>query len=284
MNGEEINGKHEWKIGQVKKFVDAATSYRDKAIITCIFQSGLGVKEICRLNYGHVKDELEAGILPICLELRRQKTNIKFKTFFGRNAVHFLKLYLATRGDLKSEDPLFIKERNRGEEVRMNDNAIEDVFLNIARGMDFIKQNGNDGSYNPARPHSLRAAFNSRLIGKIDQDLREFWMGHAIGAVARAYLNMPTEDMRQLYMGAETYLKIEMTSREAQEQTAKGKDMATMLLEGKVEELEQKVKMHEEIFKQMTEMSFEEFAKWMQEKNRWEWQQQREEDKKQLPS
>ena len=284
VNGEEINGKHEWKIGQVKKFVDAATSYRDKAIITCIFQSGLGVKEICRLNYGHVKDELEAGILPICLELRRQKTNIKFKTFFGRDAVHFLKLYLATRGDLKSEDPLFIKERNRGEEVRMNDNAIEDVFLNIARGMDFIKQNGNDGSYNPARPHSLRAAFNSRLIGKIDQDLREFWMGHAIGAVARAYLNMPTEDMRQLYMGAETYLKIEMTSREAQEQTAKGKDMATMLLEGKVEELEQKVKMHEEIFKQMTEMSFEEFAKWMQEKNRWEWQQQREEDKKQLPS
>jgi hypothetical protein len=51
-----------------------------------------------------------------------------------------------------------------------------------------------------------------------------------------------------------------------------------MILEGKVKELEQRVKMHENIFKQMTEMSFEEFAKWMQDKNRWEWQQQREAD------
>ena len=42
--------------------------------------------------------------------------------------------------------------------------------------------------------------------------------------------------------------------------------------------------MHEEIFKQMTAMSFEEFAKWMQDKNRWEWQQQKEEDKKQFES
>ena len=72
--------------------------------------------------------------------------------------------------------------------------------------------------------HTLRAAFNTRLIGKIDQDLREFWMGHAIGAVARAYLNMPTEDMRQLYMAtAETYLKIEMTSREEHRRNSKRK-------------------------------------------------------------
>jgi hypothetical protein len=26
-----------------------------------------------------------------------------------------------------------------------------------------------DDTYNPARPHSLRAAFNSRLMGKIDE-------------------------------------------------------------------------------------------------------------------
>jgi hypothetical protein len=44
----------------------------------------------------------------------------------------------------------------------------------------------------------------------------------------------------------------------------------------KIESLEQRVKMHEAIFKQMTEMPFEAFARWMQEKDRWAWQQQEE--------
>jgi hypothetical protein len=78
-----------------------------------------------------------------------------------------------------------------------------------------------DNAYNPARPHSLRAAFNSRLIGKIDETLREFWMGHAIGGVAKAYLNMPTKELRKLYMTAEEYLCIEKTSREEIEDKGK---------------------------------------------------------------
>jgi integrase len=275
------NGKHEWKIEQIKQFVDAASNYRDKAIILCMFQSGLGENEICDLNYGDVMDELEAGILPLCLKLIRQKTSVEFKTFFGRDAVKYLKLYLATRKDLNVDSPLFTKERVRGGEARINPSAIQQSFSEIAKDLDFIKQNGG---YNPARPHSLRAAFNSRLINKIDPTLREFWMGHAIGGVAKAYLAMPTEEMRKLYMGAEEFLKIERSSREELDETAKSRDMATMILEGKVKELEQRVKMHEKIFEQMTEMSFEEFAKWMQDKNRWEWQQQKEEDKRQFES
>ena len=39
-------------------------------------------------------------------------------------------------------------------------------------------------------------------------------MGHAIRGVASAYLNMPTDELRKLYMTAEEYLKIEKTSRD----------------------------------------------------------------------
>ncbi len=278
--GKKTNGKHEWKIEQIKEFVDSAQSYRDKAIILCMFQSGLAVNEICELNYGDVMDELEQGILPLCLKLVRRKTSVQFKTFFGRDAVKYLKLYLATRSDLKPEDPLFAKERIRKDDWRITPDLIQQAFSEIAKNVDFIKV--KDNAYNPARPHSLRAAFNSRLVNKIDETLREFWMGHNIGTVAKAYLTMPTDEMRKLYMGAEQYLKIEMTSQEEMDETAKSKDMATMMLEGKVKELEQRVKMHEDIFKQMTEMPFEEFAKWMQDKNRWEWQHQKEEDRKQM--
>ena len=92
-----INHKHEWTIEQIKKFVDSAGTYRDKAIIVCLFQSGLGVNELTQLNYEHIQDEFEKGILPICLKLVRQKTGVEFKTFFGRDSVKYLRLYLETR-------------------------------------------------------------------------------------------------------------------------------------------------------------------------------------------
>lgn len=214
---KKVNGKHEWRISQIKKFVDVAKNYRDKALILCIFQSGLAVNEICQLDYGDIQEEFENGVLPICLKLVRKKTGVQFKTFLGRDSVKYLRLYLSTRKYLKPDSPLFTKKRTRGGIVRLTTGAIQQSFSEIAKDLPFIKQNGG---YNPARPHSLRAGFNSQLIGKIDEVLREFWMGHSIGGVARAYLNMPTDELRKLYMTAEEYLKIEKTSRdEMDEQT-----------------------------------------------------------------
>ncbi|UCD39771.1 MAG: hypothetical protein JSV87_05000 [Candidatus Bathyarchaeota archaeon] len=77
-----INHKHEWTTEEIKAFLDAAPTYRDKAIIACLFQSGLGVNELTQLNYDTVEEELEKGIVPICLKLVRQKTAVEFKTFF----------------------------------------------------------------------------------------------------------------------------------------------------------------------------------------------------------
>ncbi|MGA2681910.1 MAG: site-specific integrase [Candidatus Bathyarchaeia archaeon] len=287
-NGKKENGKHKWKIEQVKQFVDAASSYRDKAIALCIFQSGLGVNEICELNFGDVQDQLEAGVLPISLELIRKKTDVHFKSFFGRDAVKYLKMYLETRGKLSPVDPLFAKERDRGDGWRITPEIIEQSFSEIAKKLPFIKQQKD--AYNAARPHSFRAGFNSRLINKVDENLREFWMGHVVPAVAKAYLEMPDEEMCELYMTAEQYLKIEKTSREEMTEAAKGKSFLSDVLESdvkaykaKVESLEQRVKMHEEIFMKMTDMSFEEFAKWMQDSNRRLFAQQTEEDKKSTP-
>jgi integrase/recombinase XerD len=213
------NGKHKWTIKQIKKFVDAAKSYRDKALILCMFQSGLAVNEICELICGDIQEEFEKGILPLCLRIVRKKTKVEFYTFFGRDAVKYLRLYLATRTDLTPESPLFTKVRARGGDERITTAAIQATFSELAKELPFIKNNG-DG-YNPARPHSLRAAFNSQLINKIDGKLREFWMGHSIGSVAGAYLNMPTEEMRKLYMTAEQYLAIEKTSRDELDEKAK---------------------------------------------------------------
>jgi len=41
-----INHKHEWRIADLKEFIQKAPTMRDKAIILCLFQSGLGVNEL----------------------------------------------------------------------------------------------------------------------------------------------------------------------------------------------------------------------------------------------
>jgi len=280
VNGKKVNGKHEWSIEQIKQFVDAAPSYRDKAIITCIFQSGLAVNEICDLNYGDIQDEFESGILPICLDLVRQKTSVEFKTFFGCDAVKYLKLYLATRGELKPEDPLFVKERARGGEERITTVLIEQFFSEIADKVDFVTVKENH--YNPARPHSLRAAFNSRLVNKIDKDLREFWMGHQVGGVARAYLTMPTEDLRKLYTSAEEFLKIERSSREELDETQKAKSVISDVLQAEVKALQQKVTSLETLYNKLFEMKPEELRLLLQEIDRLLHDRQKAEDKRQF--
>lgn len=275
------NGKHEWELGQIKEFVNTATTYRDKAIILCMLQSGLAVNEICELNYGDIQSELETGKLPLCLKLIRQKTDVEFKTFFGRDAVHYLKLYLETRGKLKPTDPLFAKERLKGGEPRLTPTIIEQTFNKIAEKTSFIKLAKD--AYNPARPHSLRAAFNSLLIGTgVDEKLREFWMGHCIGTDAKAYLQMPTEKMRKLYATAEEYLKIDKSSHEEQEEIAKGKSAFSDVLEADVKALKAKVESLELMYNKLFEVSPEELRELMQEISKRKFAKQHEEDKNQL--
>jgi site-specific recombinase XerC len=208
--GKKVNKKHPWKIEHLKEFVQKASSYRDKALILCMFQSGLAVQEICDLNYGEVRKDLELEVLPICLELVRQKTSIPFKTFFGRDAVKYLKLYLQTRKKLKDSSPLFSK---LAREERLTTNAVQQRFSEIAQELSFISKQDMEG-YNPCRPHSMRSGFKSRLTGKVSDTLIEFWMGHQLQGVSDNYLNKPTEELREDYMDAERYLAIERTSRE----------------------------------------------------------------------
>jgi len=139
----------------------------------------------------------------------RKKTDVEFITFLGADAINYLREYLKTRSNLKDNSPLFT---NIGTNNRATTGSIQNLFRSYAEKMDWIDESAMEG-WNPARPHSLRAAFRSRLTNKVDPTLIEFWMGHSIGEVSRAYLNMPDEEMRDLYENFEHELSIETTSK-----------------------------------------------------------------------
>ena len=146
------NRKHSWTLEEVKRFVDSAQYIRDKAVMLCLFQSGLSIGDLVQLDYGDIRRELEEGRLPLMIHVYRKKTGTEFKTFLGRDTVHYLGLYLSSRQPLEDRAPLFTK---LGAETRVTEGAIQIALRRIAEGLDFIDERDLENGWNPARPHSL---------------------------------------------------------------------------------------------------------------------------------
>jgi integrase len=210
-----VNEKHQWTLEEMKQFIEAQDTLRDKALVALIFQSGLSIGDAMALNYGDVKRELEAGKIPIMIHLNRIKTGVDFRTFIGRDAVKLLGEYLKSRIPLVDGDPLFTK---LGTNKRCTKSALQVKLRRLAPKLPFLPDDDGVNGFTSVRAHSLRSAFRSRLTGKMADTMIEFFLGHDIGAEKRTYINMPVEELRELYGNYEYLLKIERTSKEEAEE------------------------------------------------------------------
>ena len=205
------NDKHEWTLDQVRRLVDSLPYLRDKAIALMMFQSGLGLSDIIKLRYRDIQREYEAGVTPLAIEGYRQKTGVRIRTFVGRDAARYLRLYLSSREPLRKDDPLFTL---LGGVKPVTGASVCKQFREAAAKLDFILDEDLDSGYNPGRPHSLRAAFRSRLTGKVSDDLIETMMAHDIGQSRSTYMMQPLGEVRELYANFEHLLAVERTSKE----------------------------------------------------------------------
>lgn len=209
------NDKHEWTMDQIRLFVEAAEYLRDKAYIMFATQSGLSIGDALDLDYGDIKREYEAGTMPLAIQRYREKTNVPIRTFIGHDALYYLRLYLQSRPSIGPGEPIFTL---LGSPERATAGSIQGKLRDYAEKLDFIIEEDTGEGYNPARPHSLRSAFRSRLTGKMDGDLIEFFMAHELGQEKSTYMNMPLEDLREIYASYEHLLAIDKTSRQALEE------------------------------------------------------------------
>ena len=205
------NDKHEWKLDEVRQFVEAAEYLRDKAYIMFAFQSGLSIGDVLGLDYGDIKREYEAGVMPMAIQRYREKTNVPIRTFIGHDALYYLRLYLGSRPGIQAGEPIFTL-LGTGERATLG--SIQAKLRDYAGKLGFIYEEDLEGGYNPARPHSLRSAFRSRLTGKMDGDLIEFMMSHDIGQQKATYINMPLDELREIYASYEHLLSIDWSSRQ----------------------------------------------------------------------
>jgi len=203
----------------VKRMIDVCERLRDRAIILCAFQAGLGMKELISLNYGDVAEGLEKGEVPLTLHLMREKEGIEYYTFLGEDAVDTLRCYIKLRKkgsrylspeDIKNDSPLFISESNRRrkERVRAYEGGINRAMQAAALKAGLIDEEEKGRTINTAGIHALRASFSTILRDQgVPADYVEEMLGHKLpydGAYMRATVNR----LKEAYMKAYPALSI----------------------------------------------------------------------------
>jgi len=213
-----------WKI---KALVDHARTPRDRAIILFHFQGGLDVSTLCDLNYGDVAEGLERNSHPLKIETMRIKNGVEFYTFVGQDAIDALKAYLAdmaSRGvEFTNKTPIFLQERGK---KRLKTHNIQTMMKDLAVRVGFVTEGNNGNSFNPLGTHSLRESFGSLMINSgVPDTIVDFWLGHEIGDMAKAYKETQFENLRQMYLEREHLLSVSASKGENEKTRAEVKEM-----------------------------------------------------------
>lgn len=161
---------------QVDKMILAAGSYRDKAIVSLLFTSGIRCNELVNLNIDDIKgDEFvvkgKGGKVRPC--------------YLSDLTAHYLRLYLAQRDTVNPA--LFIGTRKR---LRLSDTQIRKI----------VREVGELAGIYDAHPHMLRHGFATHLLnnGCDIESLRKL-MGHSQISTTQRYLHVLDKGLRETH-------------------------------------------------------------------------------------
>lgn len=163
---------------------------RDRAIMECIYSTGLRISELTALN----KNDINLDTLEFAVRGKGRKIRVVYLT---EHAANFIKNYLDARNDHLS--PLFIRH-NVGYE---NIDVLEDENMRLSRffitGM--IKNYGiKAGILKNISAHTLRHSFATTLLGN-GADLRgiQEMLGHASITTTQVYTHVSNPQLKNIH-------------------------------------------------------------------------------------
>jgi site-specific recombinase XerD len=163
---------------------------REKTIISMLALGAFREETLSKLQYRHVREDIENNRIPIHVHVEAEITKGKYHdydTFLGAEAAIYLKLYLEQRrkGTIKLEPETFnddsplIRDANRKEVKSIGTKQIGKLvhYLYVKAGL--VKQ--PKGRMYDLRVHSLRKYFKTQLLALgLQPDYVDYMMGHTI--------------------------------------------------------------------------------------------------------
>lgn len=178
---------------ELTKVIDLA-AIREKVIVSLLALGGFRVGTLVKLEYRHVKKDLEANRVPVHIHVEAEITKGKYNsydTFIGIEAVNYLRIYLEARrqGSIQKRMPPekindnspLIRDAHKSKVIKsISTGAIHRIINNLYVQAGLIKK-GSSKRYE-LRPHSMRKYFRTQLgsLATFPTDYIEYMMGHKV--------------------------------------------------------------------------------------------------------
>lgn len=167
---------------------------REKVIISMLALGGFREGTLVRLRYGHVRDDLEKGIVPLHIHVEAEITKGKYHdydTFLSEEAAQYLLSYLEARrrGNLHpdispeeiSDDSPLIRDEMYEFARPIGEKQVRKLIHSLYFKAGLLKR--SNGRRYSLCVHSLRKFFKTQLMALgVQSDYVEYMMGHTITA------------------------------------------------------------------------------------------------------
>jgi integrase len=177
---------------ELQKTLDLA-DLRERVIITLLALGGFRIGTLVKLQYRHVKRDVERGVIPVHVHVEAEITKGKYHdydTFLGQEAVEYLKAYLESRRkgsptgrkqpEIIHDDSLLIRDGQSNHVKPITTGRMHSVIHNLYVKARLLTSNPRGRRYD-LRAHSIRKFFRTQLASLgIQTDYIEYMMGHTI--------------------------------------------------------------------------------------------------------
>jgi site-specific recombinase XerD len=183
---------------------------REKVIVASLTLGAFREETLSKLKYRHVRSDLEANRVPLCVHVEAAITKGKYHdydTFLGQEAVEYLRLYLQQRRsgssdgrrpaeNLTDESPL-LRDQTSYTPRSIGAKQIRKIVHNLYSEAGLLKQ--PQGRMYDLRVHSLRKFFETQLkVLGVQPDYIDFMMGHTVSTY-NDIQSLGIEKLRQIY-------------------------------------------------------------------------------------
>jgi len=171
------------------KTLMAASRAREKAFYTFMVQSGLRPDTVNQLRIKDLEPEFSKGTVPCRVMVPEKNTKGEYSgyfTFIGEDALHYLREYLKTRGEVNGDSYLFISKKGAPIDRTLISHLFQDTMKRLRTRGAVKYETKKEGKPSELRLYTLRKYFRQQaaLAGS---DYVNYWMGYTLGGVDNHY-------------------------------------------------------------------------------------------------
>ncbi len=184
---------------------------RDRVIVSILALGGFREGTLARLQYRHVKEDLEANILPVHIHVEAAIAKGKygdFDAFLSGEAVRYLKIYFEIRrqgsSELPPEDIIenspLVRDSKSAIPKPVGEKQIYQLVHELYAKAGLLRKNEN-GRYD-LRVHSIRKFYKTEMKNlRVDNDYIDYFMGHTVDTY-HDIMSKGVEHLRSVYAQA----------------------------------------------------------------------------------